>query len=261
VDNWWALAQRGEVTTRGMGELCRAMLADAVRRRLRPGEWRDWARGPAAVVLGGVVLAAVLVGLSGGLTVTRGLWEAATGPALRPHGYDPRSDRLFGYMVPIVSALSTGLFCAVASGLHAAAGGWRYWSFLSFKLTGVLILGPLYWIEGGSWLRTVLPSEGARVIFGGLFLSVGFVCAFGYGVMWCLRDQRLRCPVCLRRLTMPVTLGSWASMFEPAATEMLCEEGHGALCVAELERGQPDRWTPLDASWREFFEGEQVGKG
>ena len=28
---------------------------------------------------------------------------------------------------------------------------------------------------------------------------------------------------------MPVTLGSWASVFEPVTTEMLCHEGHGSL--------------------------------
>jgi hypothetical protein len=237
------------------------MLADALRRRLRPAEWREWVRGPAAVVVGVVVFAAALVALSGGLRVTRELWEAAMGPAFRAHGYDPRSDRLFGYMAPIVSALTTGLFCAVVARLHVALGGWRYWSFLSFKLASVLVLGPLVWIEGGAWLRSVLPNEGSRVIFGGLLLSVGFVCAFGYGVLWCLRDQRVRCPVCLRRLAMPVTLGSWASTFEPASTEMLCEDGHGALCVSETQSGQPDRWTPLDSSWRELFEGEVVGKG
>jgi hypothetical protein len=65
-------------------------------------------------------------------------------------------------------------------------------------------------------------------------------------------DQRRRCPECLRRLARPVTMGSWGSMFEPVTTEFLCDEGHGALSLAESEIGEGDRWVSLDASWREL---------
>ena len=41
-------------------------------------------------------------------------------------------------------------------------------------------------------------------------------------------------------------------MFEPVTTEMLCNEGHGAMCVAESEMSGDDRWIELDASWKEF---------
>ena len=47
-------------------------------------------------------------------------------------------------------------------------------------------------------------------------------------------------------------MGSWGSMFDPATTEFLCDEGHGALSLAESEIGEGDRWVALDASWREF---------
>jgi hypothetical protein len=39
-------------------------------------------------------------------------------------------------------------------------------------------------------------------------------------------------------------------MFEPVTTEMLCDEGHGTLTMAENEMGEGDRWVSLDASWR-----------
>jgi hypothetical protein len=52
---------------------------------------------------------------------------------------------------------------------------------------------------------------------------------------------------------MPVTIGSWASVFDPAITEFMCEEGHGSLSVAETYADEPDRWTSLDASWQELF--------
>jgi hypothetical protein len=71
--------------------------------------------------------------------------------------------------------------------------------------------------------------------------------------LWSLADQRRRCPVCLGRLEMPVTLGSWASVFEPPTTEFLCADGHGSLSVQEAEPTAADRWIALDSSWRSLF--------
>ena len=81
-------------------------------------------------------------------------------------------------------------------------------------------------------------------------MGIAFLGAFGCGVISAFTDQRRRCPVCLGRLAMPVTLGSWASVFEPVTTEMLCDEGHGSLSVDESEIGAGDRWIALDSSWR-----------
>jgi hypothetical protein len=53
---------------------------------------------------------------------------------------------------------------------------------------------------------------------------------------------------------MPVTMGSWASVLDPATTESLCEKGHGSLSVPEAGTGAPDHWIAMDASWRELFE-------
>jgi hypothetical protein len=55
---------------------------------------------------------------------------------------------------------------------------------------------------------------------------------------------------------MPVTIGSWSSpLLDPVSTELLCEQGHGSLCVPETQSSasEPDRWTALDDSWRELF--------
>ena len=129
--------------------------------------------------------------------------------------------------------------------------GWRYWSFLVLKTIAVMVLVPLLWIETGTAMRAHLPSAPLRVLVGGLLFTMVFMAAFGCALLWSFADQRRRCPVCLQRLAMPVTMGSWASVFEPVTTELLCEEGHGSLSVPETEAGEPDRWTPLDASWRE----------
>ena len=74
---------------------------------------------------------------------------------------------------------------------------------------------------------------------------------------WAILDQARRCPVCLRRLAMPVTLGSWSSpLLEPAATELLCDEGHGSLRFSEAHTtlGEIRRWITLDDSWRDLFD-------
>jgi hypothetical protein len=71
---------------------------------------------------------------------------------------------------------------------------------------------------------------------------------------WSFIEQRHRCPVCLKRLALPVTLGSWSSVLEPATTEFLCEKGHGSLSVTENGSGAPDHWTVFDVSWQSLFE-------
>ena len=40
-----------------------------------------------------------------------------------------------------------------------------------------------------------------------------------------------------------------------AGTEMVCEDGHGMLYVAESESNalERDRWRTLDESWAELF--------
>ena len=72
-------------------------------------------------------------------------------------------------------------------------------------------------------------------------------------MMWCVADQRRRCRACLRRMILPVSVGSWASQFEPSRTEMLCEDGHGALALSDAETNVQDRWTRLDDSWKALF--------
>jgi hypothetical protein len=124
--------------------------------------------------------------------------------------------------------------------------------FLALKVVGVFIVVPLFWIEAGTVSRAPIHSEGWRVVTG-LLLAIAFVIAVGRAVIWCITDQRHRCPSCLRRLVLPVPVGSWASQFEPAATEMLCEEGHGALALSDGETNGEDRWIGLDESWKALF--------
>src|ERR1035438_8199490 len=91
-----------------------------------------------------------------------------------------------------------------------------------------------------------------RLYVVGIGATLAFLGGFGLAAIWVFDDQRRRCSECLRRLARPVTMGSWGSMFEPVTTEFLCDEGHGALSLAESEIGDGDRWVSLDASWREL---------
>ncbi len=160
---------------------------------------------------------------------------------------------IFGYAFAIGFAVVISVALIAVGRLSLHRYGWRYWTFFGAKTTWVLIVLPLLWIEIGAALRTYLPDTQWRYILTGPVFSLVFIFGLAGALWWSFADQHRRCPVCLNKLTMPVTIGSWASTFEPVTTELLCEEGHGSLCVPETETGEPDRWTALDASWRELF--------
>jgi hypothetical protein len=195
----------------------------------------------------------VIAVFSGGFSVTRSVIDVARDMRTRAvPSYDVRGDRIFVYLAPILLAMTTGLTLLVVGCLSLRARGWRYWSFLALKVMGVFVVVPLFWIEAGTPARSHIASEGWRVT-AGLVIAIGFVIAVGRSMIWCIADQRRRCPSCLRRLVLPVTVGSWGSQFEPSATEMLCEAGHGALALSDTETNGQDHWTELDESWKTLF--------
>jgi hypothetical protein len=148
-------------------------------------------------------------------------------------------------------ALLVGAALVVLGGRSLGRCGWKYRLFLWAKLLLVTLLMPMVWVEGGGALRAHMAAGQLRVALAAAF-TLAFVGAFGCSVIWIFADQRHRCPVCLGRLALPVRFGSWASVLEPVTTEMVCDEGHGSLSVAENEMSGDDRWIELDASWKEF---------
>jgi len=157
-----------------------------------------------------------------------------------------------GHMVPIFLALAIGATLVLIGRLSLGRYGWRYWLYLIAKIVFVMVFVPLLWIEGSRWLWNLLTPEVLRVWVAGLGATMAFLGGFGMASIWIFDDQRRRCPECLRRLARPVTMGSRASTFDPITTEFLCDDGHGALSLAESEVGDGDRWVSLDASWRGF---------
>jgi hypothetical protein len=91
---------------------------------------------------------------------------------------------------------------------------------------------------------------------------LSFVAAFVYALAavslaWrALVDQRLRCHVCLRRLSMPLAQGVFGSiLFNLPATEYICAWGHGTLYVPEptSEGVREPRWTEPGGLWAQLM--------
>ena len=156
-----------------------------------------------------------------------------------------------GYFLWIAFALAIGGVLVLQAGTLPSGRGWRYWSFFAVKTASAIVIPSLLWMEIAARARgseTVVSVVLARILPALCFLVV---CACG--VWWSFADQRRRCPVCLQQLTMQVTMGSWGSVLDPATTEMLCDFGHGSMCLPDAVEGAPDRWTNLDPSWSELF--------
>jgi hypothetical protein len=264
--NLWILVERGELTnvaSAEVGRFCRDAFLNAFWLRFSRPALRRWLRGPVFPLVCCAGALAVLAVGTNGFSVCRSLVEMARGLGHSPPPmgvYDAREDRLFFNIAPIGLALASGIALIAIGRLSFNRYGWRYWLFLAVKAFSAMLLVILLWIEGGSALRARIPSPMPRIFVGGIVLALLFVAAFGWTLRWCLADQRRRCPVCLRRLAMPVTVGSWASVFDPATTEMLCDEGHGSLAAPDSEAGAPDRWVALDSSWRGLFDRDHAAR-
>jgi MacB-like periplasmic core domain len=131
---------------------------------------------------------------------------------------------------------------------------WRYGRLLAAKTLLLVAIPALGWVEAGSAIQSLGPPDTPGVAIGGIVVTLVFLALCAFAFWWSFADQRRRCPQCLQLLAMPVTIGSWSSVLDPATTEFLCESGHGSLYLPETEQGEPDRWAALDPSWRELFE-------
>jgi hypothetical protein len=257
------LLDRGEVSGLDGAELrllCRDALSNAFWLRFNRAGLLYWALGPRFVVALAAAGAMALALVSRGFQTTRSIVRAAIYWNIAPIEfienrhlrYDPRGDLVVGAVLPIMMALTIGATLFAIGRLSVGRYGWRYWLYLTVKIGAVIVLVPLVWIEASRWLWNLLTPEMLRVYVVGIGATLAFLGGFGVATIWVFDDQRRRCPECLRRLARPVTMGSWGSMFEPVTTEFLCDEGHGALSLAESEIGEGDRWVSLDASWREL---------
>jgi hypothetical protein len=126
----------------------------------------------------------------------------------------------------------------------------RRWIFLSIKIALIL---PIVYCGSLSlaYCRTSLDPITSQYIQ--IFFSFTG-CLFAF--RWALRDQRQRCPVCLRLLTNPARVGQPSRNFLSwNGTELMCNRGHGLLHVPEIATSwfSTQRWLYLDPSWNGLF--------
>jgi len=126
----------------------------------------------------------------------------------------------------------------------------RRWAFLVCKIT--LLLPTVYFasLDLAYWHTTSYSVPAQYVQLGSSFS----LCLAG--LSWALLDQRRRCPVCLRRVTHPATVGLAGRTFLAwNGTELICSGGHTLLHVPALPTSwfSTQRWLYLDASWKSLF--------
>lgn len=127
---------------------------------------------------------------------------------------------------------------------------WRRWGFLAMKLSCLTAMcGALSVVIGFNGPEAWANNAGA------IELLIAFL-ALLFSFRWALRDQRLRCPVCLTILTNPAQVGHPSRCFLAwHGTELMCGEGHGLLHIPDMSTSwfSTQRWLALDGSWRGLF--------
>ncbi len=145
----------------------------------------------------------------------------------------------------------------------------RYWAYLTGKLTiAFALLYPLLraldrlWPEGAPDSPPVADWQQALIY--NFALMGWFLLACGVFALIIL-DQRRRCRVCLRRLTMPVGTGSWGRilLLGRPRTEYICVYGHGTLQTEELQFTgmQSPEWAPHGDYWEELCASSKASGG
>jgi hypothetical protein len=234
--NWCILVDRGELTMRSSGEVCRAALADAWSQRFGAVPWDRALGGPSLPLLASVAAIALVGWASRGFAYIRTVPDEA--------------DRAFGHFFVLAFTLLAAALMMLFRGAKLHARGWRLRAHLGLKTSLALLALTLACAEGGAWLRRLIGRPEPSALVGGVAWSALYLAAFLWLAAWCFSDQSQRCPVCLRRLVSPVSIGAWSSVFEPATTERVCADGHGLLCSHDQEGDGETHWTALDASWK-----------
>jgi hypothetical protein len=130
------------------------------------------------------------------------------------------------------------------------------WGFLAAKI--VLLMPIVYFasVDLAYWNVAFAPSSSVYIQLAACFS----MCLFG--LRWVLKDQRQRCPVCLRRVEHPAQVGQASRTFlDWNGTELMCMGGHTLLHVPGLPTSwfSTQRWLYLDTSWGFLFAGPGAG--
>lgn len=162
----------------------------------------------------------------------RGTTAAAAQAELRASSTElmPRSSGRWVTVTPIRSSVRMSLpffvpFFSFFLGVAAILAVWK----ASVRAAGFGVLTAALSLT--VVLLTVIEfTDGAQP-----FTTWAFVVASILVVYCSHRDLHLRCPVCLRRLNMPVRIGHAGQvLLEQAGTELVCPRGHGMLYTPEI---------------------------
>src|ERR1035437_579928 len=126
----------------------------------------------------------------------------------------------------------------------------RRWGFLGSKIALLLPIVYFVSLDLAYLRRPVDPFSSEYSQLGSAFS----ICPFG--LRWVMRDQRQRCPACLRRLTHSARVGQPSRNFLAwNGTELICVAGHGLLHIPEIQTSWFDtqRRLYLDPSWDVLF--------
>lgn len=149
----------------------------------------------------------------------------------------------------------------------------KYWLYLVFKLVSALCLVyGLQYLVSASFPPPAprLPQFGPApppflhdlpftfAIFAVWLLGAGLLAI----IVW---DHRRRCRVCLRKMILPASSGSWGNIVTLGRpqTELVCPFGHGTLQIEELQitgRAAPAWHAQKDDIWKELESYEQAKK-
>ena len=141
------------------------------------------------------------------------------------------------FALPATTSLPLGEYSANCDELDTWTKT-RRWAFLAIKIGLVLVIVGFISIDLAHLSRSI-NSLSAEYIQLGTSLG-GFLFAF----RWALRDQRKRCPKCLRLLTNPARVGQSSRNFLAwNGTELICVGGHGLLHIPDM----PTSWSARNA--------------
>lgn len=163
---------------------------------------------------------------------------------------------VFGVLLALLALPATASVSMSEYGLIAHKLTWpkriRRWSFLAAKIALILITAYFASLDLAYAFATLFSPASVYLRLASCFLF----CLAGLG--WACRDQRQRCPVCLRRVTHPAQVGAASQSFLGwSGTEMICAGGHTLLHIPSLPTSwfSAQRWLYLDGSWDFLFAG------
>jgi len=112
----------------------------------------------------------------------------------------------------------------------------HYWGFLVLKVAAPL----------AAVFLTVCEFHGSNPL---LLSEWAFFCTVVLLIVWALRDQHIRCRVCLHRMRQPVRIGIPGQiLLDTAGVEVMCPTGHGAMYTSDSVLGSEmsNRWTGFE---------------